>query len=133
MTSTHDLTVAAAATAYTLDQIDALIDAHMTPDDEGPDSCATCEVLWSRRAILHDLPVPGDLVTFREETPQYRRNAGIVYVVVESPSGEPFSIDNTRPEEGPRPYVWLVVAEDVDLAPSRRRRRTGLATALTHV
>jgi len=73
------------------------------------------------------LPV-GSLVRFREDTPQHAKNAGILYVVVESPTGDASSLDRTHGDD--REYLWLVDSRDVCLAPSRRRRRTGYVTAL---
>jgi len=70
----------------------------------------------------------GARVQFREDTPQHKANAGIVYVV----NGETHATaawGRTATGE-PREYVWLVHADDVDKAPSRQRRRSGWTDAL---
>ena len=87
---------------------------------------------WARAddtiVLVVDLPTVGDLVEFRADTPQYRANKGITYRVTPTPSGGPFSVDETG-----RVYVWLEDDADAHKAPSRRGTRSGYADALTIV
>lgn len=70
----------------------------------------------------------GTKVQFKESTPQFAKNQGIVYVVTPSPGGEGFSVTAEGQE-----YLWLATAETAQLAPSRRRIRTGYVVSLEEV
>jgi hypothetical protein len=67
----------------------------------------------------------GSRVRFRESAGPYKANAGVVYVV----DGEPFP----GPVDAPRPWAWLVLAEDVSKPFSRQRRRSGWLDELEQV
>jgi len=73
-------------------------------------------------------PAVGAVVEFREDSPQYAKNQGVRYVVVEAPLGG----SESRDAEG-RTYVWLVTEDTIGNSPSRQRRRTGYVTALRTV
>ncbi len=66
-------------------------------------------------------PSVGERVTFREGTAPYEKNKGSVFVV----DSEPLTDRTGRTGKPLAFYVWLVLAEDVDKAPSRQRRRSG--------
>lgn len=98
--------------------------------------CETHDAPWSPGAAVCEgagatVPRIGSLVEFREGARPYAANVGIRYVVVESPTAEGWSVDNTGP--APRAYVWLVDARDTAKPPSRQRRRSGYVTDLLEV
>lgn len=99
----------------------------LTVSDPDDDECRNLLVGFYEQ--IGDVPAVGALVKFTADSPQFARNAGTVFQVIPSPTGEAFSMDNTD-AANPHPYVWLVVAADVDLPPSRRRTRSARPEAL---
>lgn len=113
-------------------------------DSDRPDFCQCGAGFWDgynlgavKRAHLaaHGIdvdsaPAVGEIVRFREDTPQHPANRTIRFRVVPAPDGSPFGIDNTHPDNLGLVYVWLEDVRGADKSPSRRRVRTGYAASL---